>query len=447
VGFRSESTVGFLIAKLILASGIEEEMDIKNNAVFDEPYGGCWPGIQKLTERATYLALIVFILTNPLDTHAQTWSPVTSKEKLTQIFSDTTFKATLKGGVKATAHYDADGTGELDAWGDTYAREWKIEGNDQVCVKIDKAFQCFRFEQNPETDNEYRATNVITGESIVISVMPQGTTEVDATIAATGGPAQPSAEEMAAKLSNPTSPVMTIGNNFDYVTFKGDLPGSEDESSFRYVFQTTFPLKLKNGGSVFFRPAIPVFFNEPVPDGLGGFSSEGTDLGDTGFDLSYGITTPGGLLWGVGMVGTIPTASNDKLGKDLWGLGPEVLLGALGKWGVVGGILAHQWDIAGSGDGEIDLTSLTYFYAFPLGGGWQIAAGPSVSYDHTRPDDDRWTIPLGVGLAKTSIIDGRPWKFQLQYWNYVESAEAFSSEHQIRLSINPVVSASWNDDR
>jgi hypothetical protein len=265
MGFRPESTVGFLIAKLILASGIEEEMDIKNNVVFDEPYGGCWPGIQKLTERATYLALIVFILTNPLDTHAQTWSPVTSKEKLTQIFSDTTFRATLKGGVKATAHYDADGTGELDAWGDTYAREWKIEGNDQVCVKIDKAFQCFRFEQNPETDNEYRATNVITGESIVISVMPQGTTEVDATIAATGGPAQPSAEEMAAKLSNPTSPVMTIGNNFDYVTFKGDLPGSEDESSFRYVFQTTFPLKLKNGGSVFFRPAIPVFFNEPVP--------------------------------------------------------------------------------------------------------------------------------------------------------------------------------------
>jgi hypothetical protein len=61
--------------------------------------------------------------------------------------------------------------------------------------------------------------------------------------------------------------------------------------------------------------------------------------------------------------------------------------------------------------------------------------------------NDRWMIPLGVGLAKTSIIGGRPWKFQLQYWNYVESADAFSSEHQIRLSINPVVSAPWNDDR
>jgi len=404
-------------------------------------------GYPKIAGRFVFIALLAFVLIKPLDTHAQTWNPVTSEQKLNQIFSDTVFRATLKDGVEATAHYNTDGTGELRAWGDTFAREWKIEGDDQVCVKIDKVFQCFRMEQNPEVESEFRATNVTTGENVIFTVVPQGITEIDAAVATDGGPARPTAEEIAAKLSNPTAPVMTIGNNFDYVTFNGDLPGSEDESAFRYVFQTTFPLKLKNGGSVFFRPAIPVFFNEPVPDGLGGFGSEGTDLGDTGFDLSYGITTPGGLLWGAGLVGTMPTASNDKLGKNLWGLGPELLLGALGKWGVVGGILAHQWDIAGSGNGKIDLTSLTYFYAFPLGGGWQIAAGPSVSYDHTRPSNDRWTIPLGVGLAKTSIIGGRPWKFQLQYWNYVESADAFSSEHQVRLSINPVVSAPWNDGR
>lgn len=58
-------------------------------------------------------------------------------------------------------------------------------------------------------------------------------------------------------------------------------------------------------------------------------------------------------------------------------------------------------------------------FAGPLGGGWQIAAGPSISYDYTRPGNDRWTIPLGIGVAKTSIIGGRPWKFQVQYWNEV----------------------------
>ena len=395
--------------------------------------------------RTVLLAIFMVVLSFPL--FAQTWEPVSGAETLTEIFSDMTFKTTLKGKVTATAHYNADGSGELRAWDGVFPRQWKIESEDRICINISGVFECFTLERNSEIDNEYRATKTSTGETVVFRVTPQEPSLVEGQAMDEGGPAQPSAEEMAEKLSNPTTPVMTIGNNFDYVTFKGDLPGAKDETAFRYVFQTSFPYKLSNGGTVFFRPALPVLFNEPVPDGLGGFSSEGTDLGDMGFDFSYGITTPSGLLWGGGLVGTFPTATNDKLGKDLWSLGPEVLLGVIGKWGVVGGILAQQWDIGGSGKGDTNLTTATYFYAFPLGGGWQIAAGPTISYDRTRESSDRWTIPLGIGLAKTSIIAGRPWKFQLQYWNYVEGSDAFSTEHQIRLSINPVVSAPWNKDR
>ena len=116
----------------------------------------------------------------------------------------------------------------------------------------------------------------------------------------------------------------------------------------------------------------------------------------------------------------------------------------MGKWGVAGGVLSHQWDIGGSGTGEIDRTSMNYFYAFSLGGGWQVAAGPTITYDHTRASDDRWTLPLGIGLARTRVLGGRPWKFQMQYWNYVKSPDALSTEHQFRLSISPVVSTPWN---
>lgn len=264
--------------------------------------------------------------------------------------------------------------------------------------------------------------------------------------AESGDDTELSADELAAKLANPTNPIMTIGNNFDFVFFDGDLPGASGQSSVRYVFQTVFPLKLADGATAFFRPAIPVMFNEPVPDGQGGFNSVGTDFADMGFDLSYGKTTAGGLLWGGGVVGTIPIASNDALGKNKWALGPELLLGKLGKWGIVGGVLSHQWDIGGSGDAEIDLTSLNYFYAFPLSGGWQIAAGPTISYDHSKTDD-KLTLPLGIGIAKTQVLGGRPWKFQLQYWNFVKRADVFAPEHQLRLSISPVVRAPWNEGR
>jgi len=57
------------------------------------------------------------------------------------------------------------------------------------------------------------------------------------------------------------------------------------------------------------------------------------------------------------------------------------------------------------------------------------------------------SLPLGIGIAKTSVIKGRPWKFQLQYWNYVETNDAFGPKHLVRLSISPVISAPWNEGR
>jgi hypothetical protein len=254
----------------------------------------------------------------------------------------------------------------------------------------------------------------------------------------------PSAEELAAKLANPANPIMKIGNNFDYQWFDGDLPGANNQTSLKYVFLTVFPFKLGNGNSIFFRPGIPLLFEQPVPDGQGGFTKEGTDLGDTAYDVLYSGTTDSGTIWGFGAAGTLPTATNDKLGKDLWGLGPEALLGVAKKWGVVGGLLSHQWDVGGSGTGKINTTNLSYFYSFPLGGGWQFASAPVISYNHEAADGSNLTLPLGIGVSKTTVLGGRPWTFQVQYWNNVERPDAFAPEHTIRLSILPVISAPWN---
>ncbi len=398
-------------------------------------------------QTSTSLLATLILIVLPLGAQAQTWESVNGADKLTALFSDTVQTAELGGGSMAVANYNADGTGELKAWNDTFDREWKVDGDELICIKIDGRFQCWRIDKNSEKPSEYRGTKIETGETVIFTVTNQET-KLSAPVTSSGGSAAPTAEEMAQKLANPTNPIMTIGNNFDYVTFQGDLPGAEEESSLRYLFQTVFPFKLADGkGTVFFRPAVPIFFNEPVPDGQGGFSSEGTDLGDIGFDLSYGQTSKSGWLYGGGVVGTLPTATNDQLGKDKWALGPEVLFGKVAKWGVVMGLFTHQWDVAGSGDAKINNSALTYIYAFSLGGGWQVAASPVITYNHEAASDNKLSVPLGVGIAKTSVIKGRPWKFQLQYWNYVETNDAFGPEHQIRLSIAPVVSAPWNANK
>jgi len=375
---------------------------------------------------------------------AQTWEPVTGEE-LRAVFSDKVQTAELGGGSQAVARYNADGTGEVKAWGDTFSRKWKLDGDDLVCILIDGKNQCYRVEQNSDKPDEYRGTKLSTGEVVIFTVTDQQAVVQQIAETGAGGSAQPSAEEMAQKLANPTNPIMTIGNNFDYVTFQGDLPDAEEESSARYLFQTVFPFKLSEGkGTVFFRPAIPVFFNEPVPDAQGGFDSKGVDLGDIGFDFSYGQTTKTGWIYGGGMVGSLPTATDDALGTDKFSLGPEALFGKIGQWGVVLGLATHQWDVAGSGDADVNTSSFTYVYAFPLGGGWQVAAAPVIAYNHEADSNDALTLPLGIGLAKTSIIKGRPWKFQVQYWNYIEGNDSFSPEHLVRFSVSPVVSAPWN---
>lgn len=395
-----------------------------------------------IRERITIVALVFLALTRP--GHTQDWEPVRGAD-LEALFSDTTQKTELAGGSEAVAQFNADGTGELRAWGDTFARRWRVDDDQNVCILIDGKDQCFQVDRNPATPGEYRGTKLTTGETVIFTVSDQKATIGPAPRTQDGGPGQPSAAEMAQKLANPTNPIMTIGNNFDYVTFQGDLAGADHESSFRYLFQTVFPFKLRDGkGTVFFRPAVPVFFNEPVPDGAGGFDEKGIDLGDIGFDLSYGQTSKSGWIYGGGLVGTLPTATSDALGKDRWALGPEGLFGKIGSWGAVLGLLTHQWDVAGSGDADINVTSFTYVYAFGLGDGWQIAAAPVITYDHDAPSSDAMTLPLGIGIAKTSIIKGRPWKFQLQYWNYVETNDTFAPEHLIRLSISPVISAPWN---
>ena len=393
-------------------------------------------------KRFLWLALLVC-----LDVVADDWQAVTGQEVLRETFSDTVMKGSLPGEKQAVARYRADGTASLTAWGGTFERQWKVENDEQICVLADQTWICSTVERSASDPSRYRATRADTGESVEFMMTGPEVAVFEEKATNEGSAAQPTAEELAAKLANPTSPVMTIGNNIDFVAFDGDLPGASGQSSFRYVFQTSFPFKLSNGGTVFFRPGIPVMFNEPVPVGPNQWDDVGADLADTGFDLSYGKTTESGLLWGAGVVGTIPTATDDRLGKDLWGLGPELLLGKMGKWGVVGGLISHQWDVAGSGDGDIDLTTVNYFYAFSLGGGWQLAAGPTATYDHTRPNGDRWTIPAGIGIAKTVIITGRPWKFQLQYWKYVKAPDGFAADHQVRLSISPVVSAPWNESK
>jgi hypothetical protein len=205
---------------------------------------------------------------------------------------------------------------------------------------------------------------------------------ITASLSAQEAPEEKTADELALELANPTSALGSMTSNIDFRTFQGDMPGAGGQSSVTYLFQPSIPFPQSNGYNLLFRPAIPIMFNQPVfrptegptpvvdqfghtgqLSGMGDFQGE-AGLGESGFDLAYGTTTKSGLLYLGGMAGTLPTSTNEFLGKDQLALGPEFAIGLLKKWGVVGALVAHQWDVAGGAENvETSSTSIQYFYA------------------------------------------------------------------------------------
>jgi len=252
-----------------------------------------------------------------------------------------------------------------------------------------------------------------------------------------------SAEEIAAELANPNTPLANLNFKFQYRTFEGNLPNADDQDSTMLLFQPSMPFPLANGDLLLFRPAIPLFFDQPVFNpATSDFDSE-FGLGDIAFDLAYAPTTDTGLLIAVGIISTLPTATKSELGKQRWTLGPELLIGKLTKKYVLGAFPNHQWDVAGSGEAEINLTTAQLFGTYLPGGGWNVGTSPILSYDHVI---NEWSIPLNFTFGKTVIMDGRPWKLAMEINYFVEQPDAFGPEWFIGFNVTPVVEnvlASW----
>ena len=246
-------------------------------------------------------------------------------------------------------------------------------------------------------------------------------------------------DSIARALSNPTAATTALANLVDFTTYKGSVPGAADQTSWTYLLQPPFPFPLSNGTNILFRPAIPLIFDAPVASG-GGFEGSGVKFGDIAYDLAWGGTTAGGTLLLGGLTGSFPTGG-EGLSSDQVTLGPEVFLGILRQWGVAGFLAFQRWGV--TGDKDVNTLGVQYFYAYGLGGGWQISAAPIVTFNKNSADNNKWSIPIGTGISRTTIAGTTAVKMGVQVWKYVKKPEAFGADWTVRLSIAPVIKLPW----
>jgi hypothetical protein len=108
--------------------------------------------------------------------------------------------------------------------------------------------------------------------------------------------------------------------------------------------------------------------------------------------LSPKEPTAGGWIWGAGPVFLLPTATDDMLGREKWGVGPTaVVLNQTGPWSV--GLLAnHIWSVAGKDDrADVNATFLQPFLSYTTKTMTTFAILSESTYDWKNKD---WSVPV-----------------------------------------------------
>lgn len=215
---------------------------------------------------------------------------------------------------------------------------------------------------------------------------------VGASIAARIGAAQDNADELAKKLANPVASLVSVPFQYN-VDF--DI-GSEDGERHTLNLQPVVPSTLNDDWNLITRVVAPVIYQDDVA----GNSGSDFGLGDITPTLFFSPKKPtaGGLIWGAGPVLLLPTATEDELGFEKWGIGPSiVLLAQHGPWTY--GVLAnHIWSIGGDGArSDVSSSFAQPFLSKGLSGGRTITVNFESTYDWRG---ETWNVPMNITYSK-----------------------------------------------
>lgn len=241
--------------------------------------------------------------------------------------------------------------------------------------------------------------------------------------------AQPASEEdLAKETQNPVSDLISVPfeSNFNFGV------GPNDDLQYILYVQPVVPFRLSKDWNLITRTIIPLIDQPELGPGVGDVFG----LGDIQLSQFLSPAKSGALIWGIGPIVQFPTATDDALGSDKWSAGPTAAaLTIRGPW-VAGALVNHLWSFAGDDDrADVNQTLIQPIVNYNLPGGWFLSSVPYITANWEKDGDDRWTVPIGIGVGKVHRFGTQPVSLQLTpYYNVVRPDDA--AEWTLRFRIN-----------
>jgi hypothetical protein len=217
-------------------------------------------------------------------------------------------------------------------------------------------------------------------------------------------PAADESAELAKKLANPISDLVSVPMQFNWE----QNVGPNEQTRFILNVQPVMPFALNKDWNLIARVIMPLVSQPAL------FEGGSPAFGVSDIFTSFFFSPSGGsLTWGVGPAISLPSTTIPTLGTEKWSAGPTaVVLKQTGKW-TYGALFNQVWSFSGNRDrSDVNQMFLQPFLAFQATKTLTVTL-QSETVANWEVTEGRWTVPVNVLFSKLSTFGVFPASYQV----------------------------------